>query len=192
MKKQPKSNLRKSFRTLRQVRCNTRNPAETIPQVDLAQPCGFPRLIRQPAEPATGLYPWSSAGCGSPNRRQPTNQPADNLVRRLSYNNVGVSKEHEPQPVCDLRDAIASTLQTENPNDQPSILNAWITIAEYATLDGSRFLITRSGGSRGSDHITTPWQRRGMLHEVLDTGLVDDEFDIVFDSDADDELEEDA
>lgn len=100
-----------------------------------------------------------------------------------------MSNEHEPQPVCDLRDAIAQTLQTENPNDQPCVLNAWITIAEYATLDGSRFLITRNGGSKGSDHITTPWQRRGMLHEVLDTGLVDDEYDIVFDTD-DDEADE--
>lgn len=111
-------------------------------------------------------------------------------VRRRSYHNAIVMSDDGNQPVCDLRDAIASALQTDPPTDSPSVLTAWIIIAEYASADGSRYIVQRNGAAPDSDHSTTPWQRRGMLYEVLDTGLIEDEQDIVFeldDEDGDDE-----
>jgi hypothetical protein len=109
--------------------------------------------------------------------------------RRPSRHNAGVSNEHEHHPACDSRDAIASALQLDTPvdDDTPCVITAWIIIAEYAAADGSRYIVTRNGASEGSDHATTPWQRRGMLHEVLDTGLVDDPIDITFELEDDDE-----
>lgn len=84
-------------------------------------------------------------------------------------------------------DQIARILEADNPSRHPGVLTAWITIAEYATADGARYIVTRNGTSPDSDHTTTPWQRRGMLHEVLDTGLVDDEYEITFEADDADE-----
>lgn len=70
-------------------------------------------------------------------------------------------------------DEIATTLVNITPTDQPTVLIGWVTVAEYSDLDGKRWLAVRSGSAPDTNHLTTSWQRRGYLDEVLHSEWLD-------------------
>jgi len=177
--------LRKIIRSLPQADEIGLLPAEMIPQADFAQQSGKPRQNRLPAEPATGLYPWKAAGCGCPAYDQPAEHHRDGGAHDPRRNTPPVT-----EPVDDPRDHIAHALQANTPTRDTSVLVGWVSVAEYLTPDGQRYLATEYGNAPGTDHDTTSWQRRGYLHEALHNGLIDDP--IIELVDPDDDLEAEA
>lgn len=69
--------------------------------------------------------------------------------------------------MSDELDAIATAIHDHQPTGTSAVLVGWITVAEFLDADGHRWLTIRSGAAAGSEHITTAWQRRGYLSEVL-------------------------
>lgn len=67
----------------------------------------------------------------------------------------------------DPRDAIADTLAAINPNDEPSVVQGFVVVYEWAQMDGKRWLHVIVGSDRSSDHYITEWQINGYLHEAL-------------------------
>ena len=64
-------------------------------------------------------------------------------------------------------DTIATAISDHQPTGTSAVLVGWVTVAEFLDANGNRWLTIRSGSAAGSDHITTAWQRRGYLSEVL-------------------------
>ena len=175
--------LRNSIRSLPQADEMGILPAEIIPQADFAYLSGKTRQNRLPAEPATGLYPWKAAGCGCPTRRQPTEHPTTGP----QHNRPATHHAPVVDTPDDPRDQIAHALQTNTPTRDTSVLIGWVSVAEYITPTGQRYLATEYGQAPGSDHHTTSWQRRGYLHEALDAGLIDDPILELIDDDEDED-----
>lgn len=180
--------LRKSIRSLRQADQTRILPAEKIPQADFAYLSGKPRQNRLPAEPATGLYPWKAAGCGCPTRRPPYDTGPNTTRANRTHRHHGRVTSTTDDP----RDQIAHALQANTPASETSILVGWVTVAEYITTDGQRYLAAEYGQAPGTEHETTSWQRRGYLHEALTNGLIDDPVIVeLYDHDEDDEDDQD-
>jgi hypothetical protein len=80
-------------------------------------------------------------------------------------------------------DDIAEAIANANPTDGHAVLIGWVAVAEFMDTSGHRWLVVRSGTTPESDHVTTSWQRRGYLHEVLEANWLDDpSFDFPDDS----------
>lgn len=173
--------LPNQFGTLRQGGCNASDPAKSVWQGETAYLSRKPRLIRHPANPATGLYPWKVAGCQSPaDTTLPNTLPTDpnqHHDHRPQRHNADVALDPE-----DPRDQIAQALQANTPTSDTSVLVGWVAVAEYITPSGERYLAAEYGTNHGGDHTTTSWQRRGYLHEALHACLIDD---VVIDLDID-------
>jgi hypothetical protein len=67
----------------------------------------------------------------------------------------------------DPRDIIADALISTIPRDETCVLQGWITVYEWAEMDGRRWLHVLVGSDRSSEHYITEWQISGYLHEAL-------------------------
>ena len=72
-------------------------------------------------------------------------------------------------------DAIAHAIHDYQPTGTSAVLVGWISVAEFLDANGNRWLTIRSGAAAGSEHITTSWQRRGYLSEVLQSDWLDED-----------------
>lgn len=67
----------------------------------------------------------------------------------------------------DPRDVVAETLVEISPSDEPSVLQGFVVVYEWAEMSGKRWLHVLVGSDRSSEHYVTDWQISGYLHEAL-------------------------
>lgn len=77
--------------------------------------------------------------------------------------------------MSDELDTIATAIHDHQPTGTSAVLVGWISVAEFLDANGNRWLTIRSGAAAGSEHITTSWQRRGYLSEVLQSDWLDED-----------------